>query len=215
MKEKVASLPTRRLRLFVLGDSVSLHYSPYLARELGTSWECERKPGREENPDQGTGANGGDSAAVSAYLAQRLNSGGIAADWLLFNCGLHDIKSSRQTGRLQVALPDYAANLRVALETVRQLGLRPMWVRTTPVVEALHNAVSGPKEFNRFAQDVVAYNAVADRIMGVGKVPTIDLFSFTSPLLPEGTYDGVHFNEAVRSRQAKFVAREVRRIAGT
>jgi lysophospholipase L1-like esterase len=215
MKEKVTSFPERRLRLFVLGDSISLHYAPHLARELGKSWECERKPGREENPDQGTGPNGGDSAAVSAYLAERLTSGGIAADWLLLNCGLHDIKSDRQTGRLQVALPDYAANLRAALETVRQLGLRPIWVRTTPVVEALHNAVPGPKDFNRFAQDVVTYNAAADRIMGAGHVPDIDLFSFTAPLLPEGTYDGVHFNEAVRARQAEFIAREVCRIAET
>lgn len=191
-----------------------MHYGPYLAQALRGEWRYERKTGREGNLDHGTGANGGDSGAVRAYLAERLAGGGIGADWLLFNCGLHDIKADRQTGRLQVGLPDYVANLRGILETIGRLGLRPIWVRTTPVVESLHNAVPGPKEFNRFAQDVITYNAAADRLMNAAGVPDIDLYSFTMPLLPGATYDGVHFNEEVRKLQADFIARELRRIAG-
>jgi lysophospholipase L1-like esterase len=205
---------TRLPRLYVLGDSISMHYGPHLEEALRGKWHYERKQGREGNPDHGTGANGGDSAAVLAYLRDRLASGGIAADWLLLSCGLHDIKSDRETGRLRIALPDYEANLRAVLETVRQLGPRPVWVRTTPVLEVLHNAVPGPKEFNRFAKDVATYNAAADRIMVAAEVPRIDLFAFTEPLLPEATYDGVHFNEDTRSRQAAFIARELQRIAG-
>ena len=204
----------RRPRLFVLGDSVSMHYGPHLQQVLGGKWDYERKRGRVENLDEGTGANGGDSTAVLAYLEERRAAGGIAADWLLLNCGLHDIKSDRQTGRRQVALPDYAANLRAILEIVRVLQLRPVWVRTTPVVEALHNAVPGPKTFNRYAQDVITYNAAADRIMNAAEVPRIDLFAVTAPLLPDATYDGVHFNEDIRVRQAEFIAGELLRLAG-
>lgn len=214
MKERHSQSTGRRPRLFVLGDSVSIHYGSYLEQLLRGKWEYERKSGRAANVDHGTGANGGDSTAVLAYLDERLAAGGIAADWLLLNCGLHDIKSDRQTGRRQVALPAYAANLRAILETVRGLEPRPLWVRTTPVLETLHNAVPGPKTYNRYAQDVVSYNAAADRIMNAEGVPRIDLFSVTVPFLPEATYDGVHFNEDVRLRQAEFIARELLRIAG-
>jgi lysophospholipase L1-like esterase len=191
-----------------------MHYGPHLQRALGERWRYERKRGRSGNLDAGVGANGGDSAAVRAYLEERLAGEGIGADWLLFNCGLHDIKADRRTGRLQVALPEYVANLRASLETIRQLGPRPIWVRITPVVESLHNAVPGPKEFNRFAQDVITYNAAADRIMAAADVPSIDLTSFTAPLLPSATYDGVHFNDDVAAQQGEFIARELRRIAG-
>src|SRR3954466_8909069 len=98
MKERDSQSTGRRPRLFVLGDSISMHYGPYLEQVLRGKWDYERKRGRAENLDQGTGANGGDSNAVLAYLNERLAAGGIAADWLLLNCGLHDVKSDRQTG---------------------------------------------------------------------------------------------------------------------
>jgi lysophospholipase L1-like esterase len=206
--------PKSRLpRLFVLGDSISLHYGPYLEELLRGRWHYERKQGRTTDIDQGTGANGGDSAAVLAYLRERRHTGGITANWILLNCGLHDIKTDPATGCVQVERPAYEANLRAILDEIRRLRLRPVWARITPVVEALHNAEPRRKPFNRFARDVADYNAAADGIMRASGVPTIDLFALTLPRLPGGSYDGVHFNDDVRRLQAAYLAEALEALA--
>jgi lysophospholipase L1-like esterase len=200
-------------RLFVLGDSISLHYGLYLEKSLGQSWRYERKPGRTENTDRDSGPNGGDSFKVLEYLRKRRESAGIATDWLLFNCGLHDIKRDPVTGQVQVEREAYEKNLEQIIAIIRDLHVRPVWVRTTPVLESLHNVVPRQKAFNRFMKDVGAYNASADSIMAAAAVPTIDLFRFTETLMPAGTYDGVHFTDDVRQRQGEFVARALRALA--
>ena len=62
------SLPT----LFVLGDSISIHYGPYLQKASKGFLQYDRKQGasgvEENNMDVATGANGGDSSMVLAYL---------------------------------------------------------------------------------------------------------------------------------------------------
>lgn len=197
-------------RLFILGDSISLHYGPALARHLAATCEVTRKSDDEgggtaaANLDQPVGANGGDSARVLAYLRQRRRTGGLAADALLLNCGLHDLKVDPATGRRQVPLADYDANLRLILAEVAALGPRLIWVRTTPVIDEVHNRHG--LAFNRHAVDVAAYNAAADRIMHAAGVPVIDLHGFTVSLGPDVFCDHVHYTEPVRERQAAYLA---------
>ena len=49
---------------YVIGDSISIQYGPYLESALGASWQYDRKSGDAEarkNLDIPIGANGGDS----------------------------------------------------------------------------------------------------------------------------------------------------------
>ncbi|HRR06077.1 MAG TPA: SGNH/GDSL hydrolase family protein, partial [Victivallales bacterium] len=103
------------MKVYVIGDSISIHYGPYLEKYLRGFMKYERKTGEAEallNLDNPQGANGGDSARVLDFLRGMAASGGIDADILLLNCGLHDIKTNPSTGLKQVPIENYKANLR-------------------------------------------------------------------------------------------------------
>lgn len=197
------------MKVYVLGDSISIHYGPFLKQYLNGAMEYARKEGEAEallNLDRPQGANGGDSAMVLAFLKALLAAGGIDADLLLVNCGLHDIRRDPATGQAQVAIADYEANLRAIVATAGRLRPRLIWMRTTPCDEQVHNRPG--LGFQRFARDCDAYNAVADRVMAEAGVPAIDLHSFTRNLGQgrELFCDHVHFHEHIREKQAAFIA---------
>ncbi len=200
--------PASRPRVFVLGDSISMQYGPALERLLAPRFDYDRKrddgAGTSANLDDPDGANGGDSSMVLAYLRTRRARQPIPADILLLNCGLHDIRTDPVTRAKRTSREEYAANLRLILAEAAAMGLRVVWVRTTPVVDALHNTRCG--KFHRFAADVAAYNEVADGIMRAAGVPELDLHAFTLPLLPGALVDHAHFDEPTREKQAAFLA---------
>lgn len=196
------------MKIYIIGDSISIQYGPHLEGYLKGVMAYSRKEGVDEallNLDKPQGANGGDSSMVLAYLKERRRTGGIDADLLLVNCGLHDIKTDPATGAKQVPLDQYERNLSAILETVEAMRPRFVWIRTTPCDEAVHNCRPGIG-FHRFAADCAAYNATADRIMRDAGVPSIDLHTFTRNLGPDLYCDHVHFNDAVREKQAAFIA---------
>jgi lysophospholipase L1-like esterase len=201
-------------KVYVVGDSISMHYGPYLERDLRGVFEYARKEGEEEallNLDRPQGANGGDSSMVLEFLEARLRSGGLGCDLLLVNCGLHDIKTDPRTGAKQVPLAAYRANLERIVSLVRGAGLAMAWVRTTPCDEAVHNARN--TQFHRFAADGIAYNAVADEVMAAAGIPSIDLYTFTANLGPDLYLDHVHFHDHIRQQQAAYIAGWLERSA--
>jgi lysophospholipase L1-like esterase len=188
--------------LYVIGDSISIHYGPYLEMMLTGIMTYSRKtaPNGSLN-DTGT-ANGGDSSMVLDYV--RTLQPDRPLDILLINCGLHDIKREVTTHALQVPLDRYEANLRDILAQAQRLAIRTIWVRTTPVIDERHNRLN--TTFQRFESDVAAYNAAADRVMQERGIALIDLFTFTRNLGPDVYADHVHFTAKVRAQQAAFIA---------
>jgi len=70
-------------KLYVIGDSISMHYGPDLEAMLESVMAYSRKSGQEEalkNLDRPAGANGGDSSMVLAYLRAVQAAGGLPAD---------------------------------------------------------------------------------------------------------------------------------------
>ena len=91
--------------LYVIGDSISMGYGPFLEKMIAESFTYRRKSGEEEalkNLDVPCGANGGDSSMVLEFLQALQTSQAFHTDVLLLNCGLHDIKSDKETGRPEV-----------------------------------------------------------------------------------------------------------------
>lgn len=202
-------------RIYVIGDSISIQYGPYLQRYLRGKMAYARKTAEDAaalNLDPPQGANGGDSAMVRAFIDAKAEAGGFDADWVLLNCGLWDLRTTPsdrpdpRTGAKQVPLDRYRANLQAILDGVRRTGAQPIWIRTTPCDEAVHNT----REFGfwRFATDCVAYNEAADAIMAENGVPMIDLYTFTRNLgdSQELYADHVHFREPIREKQGAFIA---------
>lgn len=195
------------MRVYVIGDSISIQYGPYLEAYLKGFMDYGRKEGEEEalrNLDVPQGANGGDSTMVLRFLQAKAAASGIDADVLLLNCGLHDIKTDPQTGAKQVPLAQYRENLAAILDVVSRVRPQVVWVRTTPCHERVHNKPG--MAFHRFAADCAAYNAAADGIMAGAGVPLLDLHTFTRNLGPEPFCDHVHFHEAIRKKQGAFIA---------
>lgn len=200
VKEK---LPT----VFVIGDSISMQYGPFLQNQLKGFFDYDRKKdnGRgESNLDNPEGANGGDSRMVLEYLKLKQNDPTFKPDMLLLNCGLHDIKRNSQTSVIQIDEVQYRQNLEAICRIATKKNIQLIWLRTTPVVDERHNTRS--KVFHRFAKDVDTYNAIADDVFSKKNIPVIDLYQFTLNLGDETYIDHVHYNESVRALQAAFIA---------
>lgn len=192
-------------KLFVLGDSISIHYGPYLAEMLHGVLAYARKeatPGSPPDLPYPADANGGDSGAVLAYLREHLVT--LDPDILLLNCGLHDLKTDPRSGAKQVPPDRYRMNLREVTQLVAAQGVRTFWVRTTPLDDATHNSRS--VGFHRYHRDVVLYNEIADAVWKGAGIPIIDLYTFTCNLGPELYCDHVHLTTRVRELQAAYIA---------
>lgn len=197
--------------VFVIGDSISIQYGPYLEQALNGVCSYDRKEGVSAalvDLNIPTGANGGDSSMVLPYVKDKYSDPTFRPDILLLNCGLHDIKISND--KQQVSLEDYRTNLQAILDCVGD-NSNLVWVRSTPVVDEIHNAdknsASKGAVFKRYAKDLEAYNSAADEIMeGAGKM-CIDLYGFTKTLGPDAYCDHVHFHEAVRKQQGEYIAK--------
>ena len=195
------------MKIFVIGDSISIQYGPYLKQYLSGAMDYSRKDGETEallNLDNPQGANGGDSSMVLSFMRALAKSGGVDADVHLVNCGLHDIKRNPTTGKAQVPIDDYENNLRSLVPLAGDMRTTLVWIRTTPCDEKVHNRPG--MSFHRFSDDVEKYNAVADRVMSEAGVPSIDLNTFTHNLGQDLYCDHVHFHEHIREKQGAFIA---------
>ncbi|WP_376769465.1 SGNH/GDSL hydrolase family protein [Paenibacillus plantarum] len=198
--------------MFVLGDSISIDYGVYLEKMLESELMYDRKKDQyainenQDLPNAMRGANGGDSGMVLQYLSYLVSNRLFNHSILLLNCGLHDIKRNPSTGELQVPLEQYEANLQDILQLMQPLPVRIIWVRTTPVDDAIHEEQI--KKFVRYNRDVIHYNEVADRIMEAAGVKTIDLYRFTQKLGDSKMLfcDHVHYVPQIQKQQAAFIA---------
>lgn len=201
-------VPDRSMKsVFVLGDSISMHYGPYLEEALRGVFVYDRKRNDAGVSERGvpSGANGGDSRMILEYLKARKPDPSFRPDILLLNCGLHDIKRNVEQDRnLQVSPEDYRKNLEEIDSICRKIGSKLVWVRTTPVVDEIHNSRS--HQFHRYEKDLAVYNEIADRLFEERGVPILDLHQFTKNLGEEVFIDHVHYNQETRARQGAFIA---------
>jgi len=195
------------MKVYVLGDSISIHYGLYLENFSQGKFEYSRKEGEEEallDIDNPQGANGGDSSMVLSFLKSKLESGDLDADYILINCGLHDLRKNKITGSFQVPIEKYKKNICEIVEIVKQIKPEMIWIRTSPCDENVHN--NKGKDFQRFAGDCIEYNLAADKVMKQTGTAVIDLYTFTNNLGNDIYCDHIHFYEHIREKQAAFIA---------
>ena len=94
--------------IYVIDDSISIQYGPYLEKTVEPELRYARKCGDEalQNLDVPRGANGGDSAMVRSFMESLSSMPNFHPHILLANCGLHDIKFDRNSGKHQVSEED-------------------------------------------------------------------------------------------------------------
>lgn len=151
-------------RVLLIGDSISMGYTLPVRELLDGQANVHRIP-----------ENGGPTIRGVAALDQWLGSG--PWDVIHFNWGLHDLRQDKE-GKRQVTLEDYEKNLRALVTRLKATGATLVWAATTPVPEGKLN----PPRSNA---DVIAYNAVARKIMDENGVAIDDLYEFALPRLGE------------------------------
>ena len=171
-------------RVLLIGDSISIGYTVAVRRELAGKANVHRAP-----------TNCGPTIRGLEQLDRWLGDG--RWDVIHFNWGLHDLKKIE--GKHQVPIEDYAKNLGELVERFEKTGAALIWCSTTPVPEGC-----SPPRTN---DDVLAYNAVAKKIMDAAGIPIDDLYTFALPRLEEIQQPAnVHFKPEGSVVLAKQVA---------
>ena len=147
-------------RALIIGDSISMGYTPFVTELLAGKVEIVHNPG-----------NAADSANVRAKLDQWLELGSFQVIHL--NCGLHDLKFTENTEAFQVPPHKYRDNLESIVARLKASGAKLVWATTTPVIDERH-AKRGAG-FSRYEKDVRAYNKIAVPMMHNLRVPINDL----------------------------------------
>lgn len=155
-----AALP----RVLLIGDSISIGYTLPTRTRLRGKANVHRIP-----------VNGGPTIRGLESLDEWLGSG--KWDVIHFNWGLHDLRFT-EDGKHQVAIDTYEKNLRQLVAHLERTGAVLIWASTTPVPDA---EVTPPRKNG----DVIAYNAVAKRVMDENRIRINDLYAFALPRLQE------------------------------
>ena len=198
--------PAHGTSLFLVGDSISLQYTPYLKEDLTARFAFSRKEGtvHASSLDVPDDANGGNSNMVLSYLEKRYEDRTFAPAILLINAGLHDVKRDAHTNQLAIPSEVYRRNLIQIASLARKHHAMLIWVNTTPVDDIRHNRLS--HDFHRFDADVRTCNQIASAVFRAKAVPVIDLYEFTVKSATNHYIDHVHYDDVMSALQAAFIA---------
>lgn len=192
--------------VFVIGDSISIHYGPYLKKMISSKFSYDRKRGLKEalnDLNKPIGANAGDSKMVLDYLIEEhLNE--KRHDILIINCGMHDIRVDRNTHKINISEDDYSLNLNKIIDIGSSISNKVIWIDSTPIIDEVHN--SRKEGFFRYSKDVERYNEIAREVMIEKEISIIGLHDFTKSLGDQIYQDHVHFKKEVSELQAAFIS---------
>ncbi|MEI7922150.1 MAG: sugar-binding protein [Planctomycetota bacterium] len=180
--------------LVLIGDSIRMGYAPAVTKYFKNQVDIRSAE-----------ANGGDSANLLEHLDEWVIK--LQPTVVHLNAGLHDLKLDRKTGKHQVELADYKANLKKILERItKETKAKVIFCLTTPVLDERHNA---NKPFDRKQSDVQAYNSAAIEVLrGFPTVGLNNLHAFATNLGLEKALvkDGVHFTPEAYNTLGRRVA---------
>ncbi len=190
-------------RVLLLGDSISLGYTPPVRRALAGAAEVVHPP---------------DNCQHTAFGLEHLEAWLGAGRWdvIHFNFGIHDTHLLDARGALVTDAPavpptavrirhtpeQYRANLERIVDRLERTGAALVWASSTPV---LHRA--GER------LDVIpAYNRVAADLMAARGIAVNDLFGFVMPHVKEWQRpDRCHFTVPGYEQLGRQVADAIRR----
>jgi acyl-CoA thioesterase-1 len=181
--------------VLLIGDSISIGYTLPTRKLLLGQANVHRIP-----------VNGGPTINGLENLDRWL--GRRKWNVIHFNWGLHDLRFM-EDGTHQVSIDKYAENLRGLVGRLKQTGAALIWASTTPVPDA---DVTPPRKNS----DVIAYNAVARRIMEENGIPIDDLYPVALSRLGEIQRPAnVHYTDPGYEVLAESVAASIRAALGS
>lgn len=182
--------------MLVIGDSISIGYTPFLEKSLAPDVVVAHNPG-----------NGGSTVRGVENIEKWLDN--RQWDIILFNFGLHDLVHKDQenkydvvNGKISVSLDDYRTNLETIVAKLRETTAELYFVTTTVVPEYS----SGRK-----VEDPAKYNAVALEVMKKSGIKVIDLYTASLTIHPQNSKPGnVHYTPEGYGQLASYIMNELR-----
>lgn len=194
-----------RPNVLIIGDSISIGYTPAVRAALSNRMEIVHAPGN--NAATVTGLK-----RIDQWLGNK--------KWAVihFNFGLHDLKyidpaTAEQDmaklipvdkGKQWVPVEQYEQNLLKLVQRMKKTGAKLIWCSTTPVPEGVDG---------RLPADAPKYNAAALRVMQAEGVPVNDLYAFVGTpeqrLAMGGKNRDVHYTDAGSRAMAGEVVKAI------
>lgn len=168
VRRKVAAENATKSRVLILGDSISMGYTPIVKRLL-------KKQALVMRPKENcAGTNKG-----ITKIDQWLQIDGGKFDLIWFNFGLHDLKRVQPNGKnsnnpkheRQAEPEAYERNLRKIVDKLKATGAKLVFATTTPVP-------AGGVRPHRDVADSQRYNKIARGIMAEHGIEICDLYAF-------------------------------------
>jgi hypothetical protein len=201
-----ADAPAKK-RVLILGDSISIGYTPFVQKMLAEEIVVLR-PMRGEKPENCSGTTAG-----VANIDRWLQIDGGKWDVIHFNWGLHDLKHVKPDGKASDSATDppqatvemYEKNLREIVAKLKATGAKLIFATTTPVPD-------GSMKVYRTDADAVKYNAAALKVMKENDIAVNDLYAFAKPQLQKIQIQpaNVHFTKEGSEVLAGEVVKAVR-----
>lgn len=201
-----ADAPAKK-RVLILGDSISIGYTPVVQKMLADEMTVLR-PMRNEKPENCSGTTSG-VANIDRWL--RIDGG--KWDVIHFNWGLHDLKHVKPDGQAselatdppQATVEVYEKQLREIVAKLKATGAKLIFATTTPVPD-------GAMKVYRTNADAVRYNEAALRVMKDNNIAVDDLYGFAIKRLSQIQIQpaNVHFTPKGSEALAGEVVKAVR-----
>lgn len=193
--------------VLVLGDSISIGYTPFLQKQLADVANVVRPMTNQTKPENCAGTLNG-VTKVTTWIERAGKP-----DVITFNFGLHDLKretiGEKRTGSNDPADPPqsdpetYRRNLLEIVTILEASGAKLFFVTTTPVPPGRLNP-------HRDIGDPLLYNAIARQVVEPRGIEVIDLYG---PVMENASWQraaNVHFTDGGSEGLATIISRRVR-----
>ena len=192
----VAATSDKAINVLIIGDSISMGYTPIMQKAFFPNINVEHNPG-----------NGGSTERGIANIEKWL--GNKQWDVILFNFGLHDLtykdslnKYDAINGKLAVPLDIYKKNLEIIVAKLRETTAKLIFINTTVVPE---------NSIGRKIEDPAKYNTVALEVMKKNDIEVLDLYTPSLTIHPENSKPGnVHYTDKGYELLANYVIKAIK-----
>jgi len=185
------------VNVYLIGDSISLGYTPEVTRLLAGKATVSHNPGNAMYSASGL-------RSLPGWLA------GQQFDLIHFNWGLWDlhrmdasadplepsVDKFKPNGVRRTTPEQYAANLEAIVKILHATGAKLIWASSTPLIDHGNLCIK--------PADVAPYNVVASQVMAGHRIPINDLNAHARLDLLDP--DGCHFTDEGYRHLARQVA---------
>lgn len=195
-------------RVLILGDSISIGYTPYVQKMM----EDEAVVLRPMRANSKRAENCSGTTYGVQHVERWLKIDGGDWDVIHFNWGLHDMKredpKTKQASRnpdhpRQADVEAYEKQLRAIVQKLKQTDAELIFCTTTPVPTGVSP--------HRDTTDPAKYNAVAAKIMKEHDIAINDLYTFANSRLDKiQRPNNVHFTPEGSKTLATQVVKSIR-----